>query len=134
MALNYLAGLPAFLTYFGIAIGLLMAFGFVYSRLTPHDEFDLIKANKPAAAIAFGGSLLGFVLPLASAISNSVSLLDCFLWGVVALIVQILTFFCLRLFIRDLPQRIANNEVASATFVAFASVAVGVLNAASMTW
>lgn len=134
MALTYLAGLPAFLAYFGIAIGLLLVFGFVYARLTPHHEFALIKANKSAAAVAFGGSLLGFVLPLASAISNSVSLLDCVLWGVVALVAQIITFFCLRVFVSDLPQRIANNEMASGAFVAFASVAVGVLNAASMSY
>jgi putative membrane protein len=134
MPLTYLAGLPAFLAYFGAAVGLLVVFGFVYARLTPHHEFALIKANKPAAAVAFGGTLLGFVMPMASAMSNSVSLLDFVLWGVVALVVQLLTFFLLRLFIRDLPQRIAHNEMASGAFVAFASVAVGVLNAASMTW
>jgi putative membrane protein len=130
---QYFAGLPAFLAYFGVSVALLIAFGFVYTKLTPHNEFDLIKANKSAGAIAFGGSLLGFVLPLLSAILNSVSLLDCLLWGVVALIVQILTFFSLRLFVRDLSERIARDEIASGVFVAFASVSVGVLNAASMT-
>ena len=130
---QYLAGLPAFLSYFGVSVALLIAFGFVYGKLTPHHEFDLIKANKSAGAVAFGGSLLGFVLPLLSAISNSVSLIDCILWGVVAFVIQILTFFCLRLFIRDLSQRIAKDEMASGVFVAFTSVAVGALNAASMT-
>ncbi len=130
---QYLAGLPAFLAYFGVSVALLISFGFVYSKLTPHHEFDLIKANKSAGAVAFGGSLLGFVLPLLSAISNSVSLVDCILWGVVAFVIQILTFFCLRLFIRDLGQRIAKDEMASGVFVAFTSVAVGALNAASMT-
>jgi len=130
----YLAGLPAFLAYFGSTVGLLVLFSLIYTRLTPHHEFALIKANKSAAAVAFGGSLLGFVLPLVAAISNSVSLLDCVLWGAIALVVQMVTFFALRLFIRDLPARISNNEMASGVFVAFASVAVGALNAASMTW
>jgi hypothetical protein len=40
-----------------------------YTRVTPHDEFKLIRDNDPAAAIALGLSLLGFVLPLVSAIT-----------------------------------------------------------------
>jgi putative membrane protein len=131
---HYLAGLPAFLAYFGVSVALLIVFGVVYSKLTPHHEFALIKANKSAGAVAFGGSLLGFVLPLISAISNSVSVIDCVLWGAVAFVVQIATFFSLRIFIRDLGQRIANDEMASGVFVAFTSVAVGALNAASMNY
>lgn len=133
-ATAYLSGVPNFLAYFALSIVLLLLFAFVYSRLTPHHEFVLIKENKSAAAIAFGGSLLGFVLPLHSAISNSVSLVDCALWGVVALIVQLLTFLALRLFIGDLSARIARDEVASGIFVAAAAVSVGLLNAACMTY
>lgn len=133
-ALSYLSGLPAFASYFGIAILLLAAFGCIYSLLTPHHEWTLIRNNVPAAALAYGGSLLGFVLPLASAISHSVSVLDCLVWGLVAFIVQLLTFVALRLLIPDLPKRISNNEMASGIFVAFTALSVGVLNAASMTY
>lgn len=130
--LGYLTGLPDFLAYFATGIALLAAFALAYSLLTPHHEFRLIRANVPAAALAFGGSLLGFVLPLASAMSQAVSPLDCALWGGVALIVQLLTFVVLRLLLPGLPQRIAGNELASGAFVALASIAVGVLNAAAM--
>lgn len=131
---TYLAGLPAFLAFFGVAVALLAAFAYLYTHITPYREWELIKANNPAAATAYGGSLIGFVLPLHSAISNSVNLIDCVLWGIVALVVQILTFLALRLIIRDLPARIVNGEMASAICVAALSIAVGVLNAASMTW
>jgi putative membrane protein len=131
---TYLAGLPAFLSYFGIAIALLLAFAFIYAWATPHHEFALIRENKSAASIAFGGSLIGFVLPLHSAISNSVSMVDCLLWGLVALLIQLLTFMALRIFIRDLPQRIARDEIASGIFSASVAISVGVLNAACMTW
>ena len=47
----------------------------------------------PAAAIALGLSLLGFVPPLVSAIAHSANMLDCLIWGVIALIVQIIVFF-----------------------------------------
>ena len=88
-----LAGLPPFLAYFGVAIALLVAFCVVYVQLTPHHEFKPMRANKAAAALAFGGSLLGFCLPLSAAITNSVSLVDCAIWGAIALVVQLLAFF-----------------------------------------
>jgi putative membrane protein len=127
------AGLLPFLTYFIPAVILVMIFGAVYSRLTPHNEFALIKSRNSAAAIAFGGSLIGFVLPLCTAVVHSVSLLDFLIWGVIALIVQLLTFVGVRLFVPNLPQRITDNETAAAIFVALASVAIGLVNAACMT-
>ena len=129
-----LSGLPAFVAYFGMAIGYTLVFALVYTLLTPHHEWSLIKANKPAAATAFGGSLIGFALPLASAIAHSVGLLDCAVWAAVALVVQVLTFFALRLIVDGLPQRIAADEIATGILVATASIAVGLLDAASMTY
>jgi putative membrane protein len=128
-----LSGLVPFLSYFIPALVLVMCFGAVYSRLTPHNEFGLIKAGNSAAAIAFGGSLIGFVLPLCTAIVHSVSLLDFLIWGLIALIVQLLTFSVVRLFIPGLSQRISEDQAAAALFVALSSVAVGLVNAACMT-
>src|SRR5258706_9947153 len=71
MILQSLAGLPAFLVYFCTAIVAVVAYLFVYTRVTPHDEFQLIRDNDPPAAIALGLSLLGFVLPVVSAIAHS---------------------------------------------------------------
>jgi len=133
-AATYLGGLPGFSAYFAVAAALLAAFAVVYSLVTPHHEWRLIKANTTAAAVAFGGAILGFVLPLHSAISHSVNLVDCVLWGVVAFVVQIATFFVLRLVIPDLPRRISDNELAPAIMAAALSIAVGLLNAASMTY
>lgn len=129
-----LAGLPAFLAYFGLAVGLLLAFCAIYVQLTPHHEFALIRQDNRAAALAFGGSLLGFCLPLHAAITHSVSLVDCLVWGAVALLVQLLAFSVMRLFINNLPQRIAANETAAGGFVAAVSLGVGLLNAASMSY
>ena len=129
-----LQGLPAFMAYFGLAIGLTVIYLLVYTRLTPQHEFTLIRLNNNAAATALGGSLLGFALPLHSAITNAIGLLDCALWGMVALIVQIATFIVLRLALSGLPDRIARGEQSAANFVASTSIAVGLLNAASMTF
>ena len=129
-----LQGLPAFLAYFGLAIGLSFLYLLIYTRLTPQHEFTLIRLNNNAAATALGGSMLGFALPLHSAITNAIGLLDCALWGLVALIIQVLTFLMLRLVLSGLPDRIARGEQAAGNFVASTSIAVGLLNSASMTY
>lgn len=132
--LRYLDGVPAFLSYFAIGAGLIILFCLVYVRLTPHAEFALIKENKPAAAIAFGGALIGFALPLHAAISHAVSLVDCVLWGVVALIVQLFAFFAVRIVISDLPGRIARDERAAGIYSAAVAISVGLINSASMSY
>ena len=45
MILQSLAGLPAFLVYFCTALIAVVAYLFVYTRVTPHDEFQLIRDN-----------------------------------------------------------------------------------------
>lgn len=127
------AGLPSFLTYFGTAIVLLLVFAFIYTRLTAHDEIALIRQGNAAAAVGLGGSLFAFVLPLCSAVIHSVSLVDFVIWGLIALVIQIATFFAVRAFLPNLSQRITANEMSAGLFVAFASVAVGAINAACMT-
>jgi len=131
-ALSFL-GLPAFLSYFGSAMLLLLLFGFIYTRLTAHDEFELIRHGKSAAAVALGCSLLAFALPLCSAIVHSLSLVDFLIWGVIAMIIQIVTFFAVRVFLPNLSQRITNDELSAGIFVALTSLSVGAINAACMT-
>lgn len=131
--LSSLAGLPPFLAYFAVAVLLVLIFIRVYTWVTPHDELALIRANNPSAALAFGGALIGFALPLSSAITHSLSLLDCAVWGGVALIVQALTFVALRITIRQLPERIERGEVAAGILAAAVAVSIGFINAASMS-
>ena len=93
MILQSLAGLPAFLVYFCTAIIAVVAYLLVYTRITVHNEFQLIRDNDPAAAIALGLSLLGFTLPVVSAIAHAANVVDCLIWSLVALIVQVIVFY-----------------------------------------
>ena len=132
--MHSLSTLPNFLMYFGLALALTGLFLVVYLWITPHDELKLVRENKEAAAISFCGALLGFILPLATAIAQSDGLLDCVFWGLVALVIQSLTFVVVRLFMGHLPERIAQDERAPAIVLAGISLGVGILNAACMTW
>ena len=130
---NSLNELPWFLAHMATAIGLTLFYIVIYMWVTPHAEITLIRENNMAASLAIGGSLLGFCLPLASAVANSDSLADVLVWGVVALLVQIILFFIVRLPIPKISERIEKGEMASGLWLGGASLAGGVLNAASMT-
>lgn len=135
MVMHSLAGLPAFAVYFVSSLAMCVVFLLVYTRITPNDEFDLIlKEHNATAAVALGGSLLGFAMPLASAIFNSANILDCVIWGVVALIAQLLAYWVAWLAHPNLGEAIRNNAMAAGLWVAFVSLAAGLLNAASMTY
>src|SRR6202012_520940 len=112
MILQSLAGLPAFLVYFCTAIFSVVVYLFVYTRITPHDEFKLIRDNDPAAAVALGLSLLGFTLPLVSAIAHSANIFDCMIWAVVALIVQVIVYYVIKIPVPNLSAKIAAGELA----------------------
>ena len=132
--LQSLAGLPAFLLYFCTAIIAVIAYLLVYTRVTPHNEFQLIRDNDPAAAIALGLSLVGFSLPVVSAIAHSANVVDCLIWSLIALAVQIAVYFLVKIPVPNLSTRIAQGEMASAIWLGLASLAAGALNAACMIY
>ena len=134
MILQSLAGLPAFLAYFCTGLVATVAYLFVYTRITPHNEFQLIRDNDAAAAIALGLSLLGFVAPLVSAIAHSANVVDCLIWSLIALIVQIVVYFLVKIPVPNLSERIAKGELAPAIWLGLASLAAGALNAACMIY
>ncbi len=131
-----LLGLIDFVIYFGISLVLLLGFKWAYTLVTPHDEWELVKEkHSTAAAIGLVGAVIGFSIALAGAASNSVSLVDFVIWGVVALIAQLLAFAFLRFtFMPRIAERINNDEVSAGIMLGGVSVAVGLLNAACMTY
>ena len=133
IVVNSLNELPWFLAHMATAIALTLFYVVIYMWVTPHAEIKLIRENNMAASLAFAGSLVGFCLPLASAITNSISLVDVAVWGVVALLVQIVIFYLVRLPIPKISERIEKGEMASGLWLGVTSSAGGLLNAASMT-
>ncbi|MFJ3487046.1 DUF350 domain-containing protein [Pseudomonas sp. NPDC090202] len=122
-----------FVLYLIGAVAIFSLFAFVYTRLTPHAEFALIREGNTAASVALAGALIGFAIPVASVISHSISLLDFLVWALIASLVQLLVFGGVSLVVKGLSKRIDNGEMASAVLVAAISVSIGLLNAACMT-
>jgi putative membrane protein len=129
-----IAGFPAFLLYFVLALALLALFVAIYTRVTPYREIALIREGNIAASISLSGALIGLVLPLASAIAHSVSPLDMVAWGVIALVVQLIVYAVTSRLVPRFREAIEAGRTAPATLLAVLSVSAGILNAASMTY
>ena len=129
-----LAGFDDFLLYFLLSIVFVVLYLAIYVRATPYREFALIRAGNPAAAASLSGSLLGFVLPLASAVVNSVNPWDMALWAAIALVVQLIVYVAVRFMVPDVARHIPEGKVGAGVFLGVVSLAAGILNAASMTY
>lgn len=124
--------LPHFGAYFLVTILLGLAYLAAYVAITPHKEFQLIKAGNTAAATQLVGSFLGFAVPMATVISHSAGILDMVLWGVVVLVVQLAVFFAIAKLFAGIEARIGDNCTASGVFVGGMSLGIGILQAACM--
>lgn len=126
-------GIPFFLLYIVLGAALLALFVIVYSKVTPHDELALIRQGNLTASLAFTGSIIGFTIPLAKAISQAGNIADMLLWGLAAFVVQLAVYFVVKMMIPDLSEKIVTNTASAGTFLGGCSIACGLLNAAAMT-
>jgi putative membrane protein len=127
-------GISMFAAYFFGSLAILAVFILVYTLITPYKELKLIRdQGMTAPAISLGGAIIGFTLPLASAIIHTASFVDMLLWSGIAMVVQILVFLGLLLVFPNFVKDVASNKIGPAAFLAALSVAAGILNAACMT-
>ena len=129
-----LAGFGSFLLYFALAVLFVVMYLVIYVRVTPYREFALIREGSMAASTSLSGSLLGFVLPLASAIVHSVNPLDMAIWAAVALVVQIAVYLVVRALLPRIVAHIPEGQTGAGVFLGAVSLAAGILNAACMTY
>lgn len=136
MSLNMaisLSSLATFLIYMVVGSALFALHVKMYTLITPHNEFDLIRNANPSASVALIGACIGFAIPMAGVISHSIGLLDFIVWAVIASCVQLLVFYVASKVVKGLSDRIVNNEMSAAVFVAGLAISVGLINAACMT-
>ena len=126
------AGFPVTLLHVGVTLGILVLGSALYALLTPHREIQLIREGNSAAALSFGGVLVGLALPLAFAMAASTSLLEIALWGATTTAVQLALFWVTGLLLHGLPQRIKEGEMAAAALLVAAKLAVAAILAAAV--
>src|SRR6187397_3643921 len=111
------AGFDDFLVYLGVSLAYLAVFVALYIRVTPYRELQLIREGNMAASFSLSGALLGFIVPLASAIQHSVNLVDMVLWGLIAMLVQLAAYVVVKLLIPTLTEDITNNKGSTGFFL-----------------
>ena len=80
------------------------------------------------------GAVLGFALPLSSALRVADSVAIIAAWAFIALVAQLVAYALVALLLKDFPKRINRGEMAAAVLAAAIHVSVGLLNSAAMNY
>jgi len=126
------SGLPMLLLQFVLVLALLVAGIFIYMAITPFHERELLRNGNPAAATVLGGALVALAVPLAALLATTGALLDILVWGVVAVLLQLLTVAIVSHLFRAMRVMIEAGQVAGAIPLVAAQISIGLLNAAAM--
>jgi putative membrane protein len=125
-------GLPVLIVQFALTLALLAAGVAVYMAITPFHEMRLIRTGNTAAGVVLAGSMIALAIPLAATLATSRFTLDILIWGLVALVLQLLTFVIATLLIRGLRDMIEAGNLAAAWLLVGVQIAVALLNAGAM--
>lgn len=133
IVIESLRGLGPFAIYVGLSLGLMAVFLALYQFATIHNEWSLIRANNVAAAIAFAGAVIGYGMALVAAATNARALGEFLIWGVIAIIVQIVVYWFFRaLMMPDVSARIERGELATGIVVGASSIVAGLIVSGAM--
>lgn len=119
-----------FLAYLAASLVMLFAFIRIYVKITPYNEFELIAQNNVAAAITLSGAVLGFSITMAASIFFTHSFLEMAFWAFITTGLQLGLFYLMR---KSSSKAIEAGQVAPAIFLASLSIALGLLNAMSIS-
>ena len=128
----FVTGLPAFLLQGGVAIAI-WAFGvWLYMAITPHREIELVRAGNAAAGLSLGAAAIGIAIPIAATLATSHALMDVIVWGLTALVLQLVMFRLVDFVVRGLSTRIENGEMASAAVLVGVKIGAALLTASAL--
>ena len=127
-----ITGLPFLISHLFITLCLLFLGITSYIFLTPIKELKLIKDGNLSASISFSGALLGIGIPLASSLSVSNSILEIIIWGLTAILLQLLCFKVTDTFLKDLSKRIEDDQLATSILLFSLKISVSLINSAAI--
>ncbi|MGC1411200.1 MAG: DUF350 domain-containing protein [Acetobacteraceae bacterium] len=126
------SGLPVLLLQFVICIVLLVVGVMIYTMVTPFHERELLRQGNVAAATVLSGAVVALAIPLAALLATTRTVLDILVWGIVAILLQLVTVVIACHVMRGLHLRIDDGSLAAALPIAAAQLAIALLNAAGM--
>lgn len=127
-----LSSLLWFSAYWFSAMVLLAGFASVYMKMTPYDEFAMIKNGSYGPALSLAGAIVGFVLPILSAIVHSANIVEMIVWAIVSFVVQMFAMFVTYALFYDVASHINQGDKAAGAFVGIIAVVTGLVTAACL--
>ena len=122
-----------YLLHIVLSSGLIAIFLWVYTAVTPLDEFLLIRQGNAAAALSLGGALIGFSLTIASTVIHTADYREFVAWAAGAMVVQLLVYAVTTKVLRMSKEHIESGNVAFGGLMGAISLAVGAVNAACIS-
>lgn len=133
VAINaFVRGFPDFLIQSGVTLAMLIAGCVVHVLMTPMKEMKLIREGNAAAGVGLAAVILGLAIPMGASLASATSIWDLVIWGVVAILLQMLAFRVADLILRDLPKRIERDEMGAALVLAAVKLATAMVVAAAL--
>jgi putative membrane protein len=128
----FVEAFPRFLIWTTSAGAMLIVASTIYVLLTPWKELALVKGGNASAGLALAGAIAGLAIPIASTLASSVSLFDLLIWGVVALLLQLIVYRLVDVLLRDIPQRIEQDQAGAAIVLIAAKISSALILAAGL--
>ena len=121
------SGFPWLIFYLLVVSAIYIIGLYIYVKLTPMRELELVQNVNIAAAISFSALVIGLALPLAACLINKFSLIDVAAWGTLSLFLQLFLFGMTDAFFKSMPDRIEANEIAPAVVLAAFKIAGSIM-------
>ncbi len=129
---SFVKGFPEFMLHGGVTLALLITGCVVHVLLTPMKELKLIREGNISAGISLSAVIVGLAVPMSACLVTALSVYDILIWGVVAILLQLLAFRAADLILRDLPRRIERDEIGAALVLAGVKIAAAIVMASAL--
>ena len=126
----FTTGFPVLISHFVVAVLILLSGVFIYVKTTAWNDLELIRSGNLSASISLGGAFLSLSIPLSASLTASLSVPSIIIWGITAVIIQLICDRLASLMIGDLSSRIKKNDVSAAVFILGIKLSVAMINSA----
>ena len=98
----------------------------IFEKITPYNDFELIRNGNSAVAIQFAGKILGITYIMSTAVDTNNSLLGAAIWGIIGFILMIIGYFIFEMATPKLEVRkeIEKGKVSVGIIAAAISLAI----------
>ncbi len=130
--ITLISGIPYFLSFLLTALAIVFFGVFIYGKITPYDELELIRKRNISASISLSSTIIGISLPIAFCLATSVNIYDLIIWGLASLVLQILMFFVMDKVLKDIPQKIQEDNIAAILLYSMSKISSAIILSATI--